>query len=179
VTAPDAVVYETGDEPIRAWKTGGIRLNVEGGAVFVPAAHTRAFYHAIDTAVCTVCKEDDRHDAPKLDCTCGFYAMKTREGVDWHGPLYEVELYGRVIEGEFGYRAEKQRVLCAHLPETCKCGKACDSIATALDTVGVGCAECMAWEIDMLTAKTTSPVDIKPLALADLAAALGTEVRFG
>jgi hypothetical protein len=54
------------------------------------------------------------HPAPQEECSCGFYAMKTLSSVEpWGGPhtiLGRVELAGKVIEHEFGYRAQHARV---------------------------------------------------------------------
>ena len=53
------------------------------------------------------------HPRPGRDTSCGFYAWKPGEPVPWQEKawLLEVDLYGRVIEHERGYRAQKQRVL--------------------------------------------------------------------
>jgi hypothetical protein len=68
----------------------------------------------------------DPHGAPDETCTCGFYAMKelTPELVLWAASprgevpgsadrmiLGRVELAGKVIEHEFGYRAERARIV--------------------------------------------------------------------
>lgn len=65
------------------------------------------------------------HEAPHPDCSCGFYASQDRSLVDRGEPmlLLDVELYGRVIVHEHGYRAEKQRVLRAAASMQCEfCG---------------------------------------------------------
>jgi hypothetical protein len=54
------------------------------------------------------------HERPEpKDGHCGFYAWKTGRRFPWAAGtwLLEVDLYGRVIEHEHGYRAQKQRVL--------------------------------------------------------------------
>jgi hypothetical protein len=54
------------------------------------------------------------HERPEPDDgRCGFYAWKLGRPFPWTGGtwLLEVDLYGRVIEHEHGYRAQKQRVL--------------------------------------------------------------------
>lgn len=81
------------------------------------AADTRAEYETATAA---------EHVAPVDDCTCGIYALRTlsaaaayfRQGqaptlivgeappVIWQPVLAEVTLYGKVIEGETGYRAQ-------------------------------------------------------------------------
>ena len=60
---------------------------------------------------------EPKHEAPHAECTCGFHAVADKPGWTYGGgaihAILEVELFGRVIEHEHGYRAEKQRVLCA------------------------------------------------------------------
>jgi len=54
------------------------------------------------------------HERPEpKDGHCGFYAWKPGRPFPWTAGtwLLEVDLYGRVIEHEHGYRAQKQRVL--------------------------------------------------------------------
>lgn len=47
------------------------------------------------------------HQAPDLNCTCGFYAYKDQR--DAGHSAVKVELYGHVIEHEHGYRASRMR----------------------------------------------------------------------
>ena len=56
------------------------------------------------------------HTAPSLDCRCGIYALRDPAGVDW--PLDAalcvegaVELFGTVLEGERGFRAQRARIV--------------------------------------------------------------------
>lgn len=54
------------------------------------------------------------HERPDPgDGNCGFYAWKPGQPFPWMAGtwLLEVDLYGRVVEHERGYRAQKQRVL--------------------------------------------------------------------
>jgi hypothetical protein len=53
----------------------------------------------------------DAHEAPQTNCTCGIYAAKTfhhlcSAGYDRYGVHGEVNLWGKVIEHERGWRAE-------------------------------------------------------------------------
>jgi hypothetical protein len=62
-------------------------------------------------AKCGAGNAHDAHDPPRLDCTCGVYASKTREhlrgtGYERVGIRGEVHLWGTVVEHEFGYRSE-------------------------------------------------------------------------
>ncbi len=72
--------------------------------------------------------EEASHLAPDEGCSCGFYAMKTPDAVAWFATmghdrtdadrtdgsigvvLGRVELAGKVIEHETGYRAERARI---------------------------------------------------------------------
>lgn len=61
------------------------------------------------------CRADD-HSAPQMDCDCGYWSFKTKEkmiatfaesGRDRHPVVFgPVEIWGRVIEHEHGYRSE-------------------------------------------------------------------------
>lgn len=55
----------------------------------------------------------DKHAAPDAECRCGFYALPDKPAPHPTYACLEIELFGRVIEHERGYRAEKQRVLGA------------------------------------------------------------------
>jgi hypothetical protein len=55
--------------------------------------------------------KNDGHDAPHEECTCGIYAVKTRQhfrgaGYERYGIYGEVYLWGKVVEHELGYRAQ-------------------------------------------------------------------------
>jgi hypothetical protein len=60
------------------------------------------------------CREDNTHPAPKLDCSCGFWSFRTLDLLTQalSGYLEEVvvvgtvEIWGRVIECENGFRSE-------------------------------------------------------------------------
>lgn len=63
--------------------------------------------------------------APDPDCSCGFYAVPA-DGRPYHQSLWEtsvelqVELRGRIIEHELGYRAQRQIVLEVRVPRMCQ-----------------------------------------------------------
>lgn len=73
-------------------------------------------------------KPDAQHRAPDPDCSCGFYAVPADKLPEYAGAygdqtiLLLVELSGRVIEHEAGYRAEHQRVVEARIPHCRWCG---------------------------------------------------------
>ena len=59
-----------------------------------------------------------RHKAPDVLCTCGFYSYKDRSrswvafnAGDVSRALARVDLSGLVVEHQYGYRAERQRIL--------------------------------------------------------------------
>lgn len=70
------------------------------------------------------------HRPPADGCTCGFYALSDRDRIvrgDYRGHkwvlnsvILQVRMTGDVIEGEAGYRAERQTVVCVELPEKCR-----------------------------------------------------------
>jgi len=61
-------------------------------------------------------------------CTCGFYAYKERSQLNRFTPLHgAVLLWGKVIEHEFGYRAQFAQVESLFLPEIATCQKASHS----------------------------------------------------
>lgn len=80
-------------------------------------ASRRAFY-AYDMA-------PHRHDAPGVDCGCGFYALPGDLGPTYEHQSYVtlmVELSGTVIEHDKGYRAGHQRVVECQIPPCPFCG---------------------------------------------------------
>lgn len=75
----------------------------------------------------------DLHAVPALNCSCGFYALPSDvepwgEGAAWVTLM--VELSGKVIEHEKGYRAEHQRVVECQVPACPFCGDQATSILT-------------------------------------------------
>lgn len=75
------------------------------------------------------CGMGHRHKSPDLHCRCGFYAMRNADAVVPFGVLLEVELSGRVVVHEDGYRAGHQRVLHIWLG---RCGQCMIAAATAV-----------------------------------------------
>ena len=62
-------------------------------------------------AKCGAGTAHDAHEPPHLDCTCGVYASKNLEhlrkiGLDRHGVIGEVNLWGKLVEHEQGFRAQ-------------------------------------------------------------------------
>lgn len=80
------------------------------------------------------CSKRREHDAPVLDCTCGFFARSTSESLVLYARypfshLLEVELSGRILSSRGDMRAEYQRILRVLLLPSCyRCG----AVATML-----------------------------------------------
>lgn len=96
--------------PIIAWRFARI-VREHDGWRFASLNEPFGTFAVEDEALC---KKRVKHRAPALDCTCGFYALRTKPALsarvharEW---LLEVELYGTVIAHEYGYRAQYQRV---------------------------------------------------------------------
>jgi hypothetical protein len=118
------------DEPIGAfkaarliWKPGGLQLwPINTGT---PHQRLARFNHGHRRS------PSDCDHAIEL-CSCGFYALKSRAdayGVGDNSVLLEVELGGRVVVYEHGYKAEWQRILSVVMPGKCY---ACGAPSTVL-----------------------------------------------
>lgn len=125
---------------------------------------------------------EHNHPAPHPHGTCGFYGA-TGDPLDWMMPqaaLLDVELYGRVVRHERGWRASRQRVLGARFARgcvDCLAREARPALVTRRDPLGsprllvaARCGRCVAvWR---------SPSDGELVAPAELAGLLGTEVSW-
>lgn len=117
------------DEPLRGVKAG--RVTVLPAGVMFTALHAghvtgSPVAYAPQAEMTCLCGYAEQpgvmgarrparwHERPEPDDGhCGFYAWKPGRPFPWTAGtwLLEVDLYGRVIEHEHGYRAQKQRVL--------------------------------------------------------------------
>lgn len=130
--AHPGVEETTSDVPLLGYKR--VALNwAPGGAFWLGNNRERSFAGSVQLEANAVCLHQyevylmtppERHDAPKLDCTCGFYAVRNPDdlSVGYGSVRLDVELSGRVIVHERGYRAQHQRVLRAHTPGCWFCG---------------------------------------------------------
>lgn len=154
-------------EPIVAWKRARIKVH-DGHPVLCGVVFGR--YKPVDVAqhlgIWDSVFQMPAHVAPDLDCACGFYGVAKDHlydaSFDYHARScadLEVELYGKVIAHEQGWRAEKQRVLAVHLDLFCRL---CRRPASGVADLGVTCARC-------------APTLFTP---ADLASEWGVEVRW-
>jgi hypothetical protein len=123
-------VYAT---PIAARKLA--RLGVEQDRVVLRPAFYRQLGEAYGARAHASCALSD-HEAPAADCSCGFYAVSDdthlwRLGADEPElAVLDVELAGRVIEHDHGYRASHQRVMSVQFHGVCvRCGKRADVFA--------------------------------------------------
>jgi hypothetical protein len=117
------------DEPLRGVKAGHVTVFPQGVAftalhaghpgestvAYAPLAEMSCLCGDADTpSIMGVRMAARRHERPEPgDGHCGFYAWKLGQPFPWTAGtwLLEVDLYGRVVEHERGYRAQKQRVL--------------------------------------------------------------------
>lgn len=117
------------DEPLRGVKAGRVAVLPSGAAftalhagpvpgspiAYAPEAEMTCLCgYTEQPAVMGVRRSGRWHARPEpKDGHCGFYAWKPGRPFPWRAEtwLLEVDLYGRVIEHEHGYRAQKQRVL--------------------------------------------------------------------
>jgi hypothetical protein len=158
-------VYAT---PIVARKLG--RLALERGEVVVRPAFFRALGGVYGAVAKAECPFGRGHDAPEPACTCGFYAVETddelwRLGCDEPDlAVLEVELSGRVIEHEHGYRASHQRVRAIRMHRRCsRCGRAAELLhRRRFGTLVPSCARCAR----------------RPVTLDEASASIGTTLAF-
>jgi len=97
--------------------------------IVLQPAFFRQLGGSYEVAADAVCPLQD-HDAPDASCTCGFYAVEDDEelwrlgGYEPELAVLDVDLAGRVIEHEHGYRASHQRVRRVTLGNACvRCGR--------------------------------------------------------
>jgi hypothetical protein len=104
-------------EPIRAWKNAEMTWkpwsNNHNTPQFQGIGSLKS-YEAVDIAHC-----EHSHPVPFQACMCGFWAYKSISAIHQlsnRQMILRVDLYGKVLEGETGYRAEKQRVMAIYIP---------------------------------------------------------------
>lgn len=93
---------------------------VNGDAILKSVAAAQMWPSAeLGAAFCVGTYEHDSHLAPALNCSCGYYAYKTRDDAAKHSQgklLVRVELWGRIAEHERGYRAQHMKIVEIFLP---------------------------------------------------------------
>ncbi|HVL99034.1 MAG TPA: hypothetical protein VM324_07065 [Egibacteraceae bacterium] len=171
-------------DPIRVLKAGWVLLAADRRSGRFAGLSVGAPYRAHDRARCfrERCPVDGNHAAPHPRGTCGFYGS-TGDPLAWMLPeaaLLDVELFGRVIRHERGWRAGGQRVLGVRFLHGCAAclrpvtGPLLVTAPAPVDTRGVlvapRCARCaQVWR---------SPSYGDVLEPAELAGLLGTEVSW-
>jgi hypothetical protein len=118
------------DEPIRARKEVCIYWNHRHNRYVVagPIMGSKDQFYTGQPARCHASnqKNQNRHhmfpeEIPGEECTCGYYALKASALLNnW---VADVELYGKIVECEYGFRAQKQRIMRLS-PGKCSCGRA-------------------------------------------------------
>lgn len=79
----------------------------------------------VNEAQCSTSPNPARDHLAAGSCTCGFYAFKDASRLNRYASVHStVLMWGRVVEHEFGYRAEFARVESLLLPEMAVCQKA-------------------------------------------------------
>jgi hypothetical protein len=125
VKGPDPVVAE---EPIVGLKFAAVVIDDEGEFRFQSTTSRSGHARCYDVEGQAVCQSGREHRAPSWRCTCGYYAMGDaaalrsaweRIGIDSDWALLEVELTGRVIEHDRGWRGQRQSVLAAVWDDRC------------------------------------------------------------
>ena len=106
------------------------------------------------------------HKSPLQGCTCGLYALK-EPADDWEYGAFRatVELFGTVIVGEKGYRAERQRILKIEARRECV---VCHEVAAGFSTGADGQVVAVCEQHGVLSCASPS----------ELTGKLGTEVRW-
>lgn len=109
-------------EPIVAWRGWSIEFQPAGPFNRQPVLASLGVAATWDTASVTAeCWRDVRHQhtpdapVPAVECSCGLWAVKRRDQVPSYGgdmrAFGPVELTGRVLEFEKGYRAEQAHIV--------------------------------------------------------------------
>ena len=114
--APDAI------EPIRAWRVWAGSAMGDGTVELRSLTDAaRRTHWPVGEALHARCMRG-RHPAPSAECSCGIYAHRSRGAALAHARatpgsiVGEVELWGRVIEHEHGYRSEYARIRALWVP---------------------------------------------------------------
>jgi hypothetical protein len=108
------------EDPIRAWR--GLWLRADGPTVLVVNGVGTPL--SVGEEVRASCRQGpELHSAPDWGCTCGYHAPREKAVAwNWGNVVGEVDLYGKVIECDEGYRAEYMRLLSVHIfrPSFCE-----------------------------------------------------------
>lgn len=107
-------------EPIAAWRTWTLTGSRSGGNLLLrPVAKRSRTWQPLEAAE-AACRTSRRHAAPDLACTCGLHGTHSFEilrRTKNPAVLGRVALWGRVVEHEYGFRAQfaypqRLRLIC-------------------------------------------------------------------
>jgi hypothetical protein len=173
-------VYAT---PIAARKLA--RLGVEHDRVVLRPAFFRQLGDAYGALAQASCALGD-HDAPHADCSCGFYAVADdaqlwRLGADEPElAVLDVELSGRVIEHDHGYRASNQHVLGVCFHGVCvRCGRRAEAFSQRrFGSLVPACRSCARRPMTPDEVSKSLGVSVRFTTDDPAPAPLGTRLRF-
>jgi hypothetical protein len=178
--SPDPEVDRSRSEPFVGWKA--MSVQIENGTILL-----RGMFGSYGVDATATCDYDHSlghgGPAPVWNCTCGFYALAEKLSTPEYGVfLAEVELFGRVIEAEHGWRASRQRVLSLRANRQCHMR---GPLPVFIEGLGAMVPECTreACGFNVMYACQLMPIcayhaPFGVMTVADLQAALGTEVRW-
>lgn len=169
--------------PITARKLA--RLGVEQDRVVLRPAFYRQLGEAYGARAHATCALAD-HDAPAADCSCGFYAVADdthlwRLGADEPElAVLDVELAGRVIEHDHGYRASHQRVTHVRFHGVCvRCGKRAETFThRRFGSLVPSCRRCPRRPMDTDVVSASLEVPVSFSTDEPTPTSLGTRLRF-
>ena len=171
-------------EPSRGEKVALVLLSPDRRRARFSGLAVSSTYGPEATARCSAqrCPVGGEHPAPHPAGTCGFHAT-TDDPLGWMLPeaaLLEVELFGRIIRHERGWRASRQRVLGARFLRACM-----SCYAFAVDAVLVTAPAPMDQRALMVAPRCRRCAEAwrwpdvgETVSMADLAGLLGTEVSW-
>lgn len=119
------------DGPLLGVKFGAV-VSVDGTLRFESTTRRAQHSRCYDVESRAVCQLGMDHLVPSWACSCGFYAMPDEQALAtaWgearlsHWAVLRVEVSGRVIEHERGWRASRQVVVEAAWEDRChRCGR--------------------------------------------------------
>jgi hypothetical protein len=173
-------VYAT---PIPARKLA--RLGIEQDRVVLRPAFYRQLGEAYGAVAQASCALAD-HEAPAADCSCGFYAVADetqlwRLGADEPElAVLDVELAGRLIEHDHGYRASHQRVTAVRFHGVCvRCGQRAETFAhRRFGSLVPSCRRCARRAVEPEEVSASLEVPVSFTTDDPAPAPLGTRLRF-
>lgn len=196
---PPALPVEQSTEAVQAWKVARL-YSPDGRTIILGAVNQMAVHPVEGDALCLrsatgatfvgpglwiyddFVAPNPQHVVPDQSCSCGFYAWKTRNDAQQFchetnaadmTVIMQVELFGKVIQFEKGFRAQSQRVLGIALPPTCS-GMLCGKPAQVINFPNPGRDS----RFQVLCAAHTPEQSISVVRLADISNALGCEVTW-